>query len=197
MPYADKIAAVYRIVNKATGVCYVGQSQNVYKRLREHFRLLREKKHDNKWLQRAYQKHGPDAFSQEIEVLCADVNDLDVVEEAFLSGAAWFDETPRTYNLAKFARAPMRGKRHSEEVRARIRAGRRATAFDYKSPQYKQRLREAQQKRLFSDPAFVARIRFLVENPDMSYAERGRVLGIETSTARKQALKYAHLKGKL
>ena len=196
MPYAQDHAGVYKIVNKATGQCYVGQSQRVKKRLKEHFRLLRWNKHNNPRLQHAYNKYGSDNFVGCVEVYCEDPNDLDLVEEAFISGEARFIE-PVVYNISDFAKAPMRGKTHSEEARERIKAGRRATKFDYRSSEYRTTLSEAQKKRFFSNPTFVAKVKFLVENDHMSYAERGRAVGIDTSSARKLSLKYKHLKGAL
>lgn len=196
MPYTNHINAIYRIVNKQTGVCYVGQSQNVQKRLKEHFRMLRLGKHDNVHLQRAYRAYGEANFYSEVEVVCEETEDLDAIEEAFLSGDAFFD-TPCVYNIAEFSKAPMRGKTHSPEVRARISVGRNKTTFDYSAPDFRAKLKEAQRKRLFSDPDFVARVKFIVENPHMSFAERGRVVGISTGVARRLALKYAHLKGTL
>lgn len=196
MPYSEDHAGIYKLVNKATGQCYVGQSQRVKKRLKEHFRLLRWGKHNNPRLQYAYNKYGAGNFIGEVEIYCEDPADLDLLEEAFLTGDATFIE-PVVYNIADFAKAPMRGKTHSEEARQRIRVGRRATKFDYQSQSYRNTLSEAQQRRLFSDSKFVAKVKFLVENDHMSYAERGRAIGIDTSSARKLSLKYKHLKGVL
>ena len=196
MPYANEVVGIYKIVNKATGTCYVGQSQRVKKRIREHFRLLRWGKHPNPRLQNSYNKYGADSFAWEIEATCENTDDLDVIENAFLSGEAWFEE-PVVFNIADFAKAPMRNNRHSDEVRERIRIGRRATKFNYQSEEYSASLKKAHQERLFSDPQFVAKIKFIVDNPDMSYAERGRALGSDTGSVRKLALKYGHLKGVL
>lgn len=196
MPYSEDRAGIYKIVNTATGVCYVGQSQRLNKRIKEHFRLLRWGKHSNPRLQNAYNKYGADKFQSQIEVYCEDASDLDILENAFLSGQAWFAE-PVMYNIADFAKAPMRNRTHSEEVRQRIKEGRRATLFDYRSSEYRATLRRVQQERALQDPAFVAKVKFLVDNDHMSYAERGRRVGIDTSSARKLALKYQHLKGKL
>lgn len=196
MPYKIDICGLYKIVNTATGQCYVGQSQRVKKRLKEHFRLLRLNKHSNPHLQHAFNKYGEAAFIGEIEVEVQDLAELDMLETAFLRGAAWFDE-PSVYNIADFAKAPMRGKTHSLEVRERIKLGRRATTFDYKSDEYRKTLSDAQMARHHSDPKFIAKLKFILENPDMSYAERARRLGADTSPVRKLALKYAYLKGKL
>jgi group I intron endonuclease len=196
MPYKIDTCGIYKLVNKATGQCYVGQSQRVRKRIREHFRLLRGNKHPNQHLQNAYNKYGADNFYGVLEVECADPEDLDKLEEAFLRGDAWFAE-PATYNIADFAKAPMRGKQHSDEVRERIRLGRRASTFDYRSPDYRDTLSKAQMARYHADPKFVAKLKFILDNDHMSYAERARRLGADTSPVRKLALKYQHLRGAL
>lgn len=196
MPYKIDVCGIYKLVNRATGQCYVGQSQRCKKRIKEHFRLLRWNKHTNPHLQNAYNKYGQEAFYGSIEVECESLEELDRLEEAFLQGTAWFD-TPTVYNIADFAKAPMRGKVHSEEVKERIRLGRRAASFDYRSPEYRKTLSDAQMSRLFADPKFVAKIKFIIDNDHLSYAERARRLGADTSPVRKLALKYQHLKGVL
>ena len=196
MPYKVDICGIYKIVNKATGQCYVGQSQRTKKRIKEHFRLLRHNKHPNPHLQNAYNKYGAENFYGEIEVECKDLKELDMLEETFLKKEAWFD-TPTVYNIADFAKAPMRGKSHSEEVKERIRFGRRASTFNFRSPEYRATLSKAQMARFHGDPKFIAKLRFIIENPDMSYAERARKLSSDTSSVRRLALKYQHLKGVL
>jgi group I intron endonuclease len=196
MPYKIDVCGIYKLVNRATGQCYVGQSQRVRKRIKEHFRLLRQNKHTNPHLQNAYNKYGPEMFYGEIEVECTDLEELDKLEESFLQGNAWFEEKT-VYNIADFAKAPMRGRTHSEEVRERIRLGRRGTTFDYQSPEYRATLSKAQMARIHSDPKFIARLKFILDNPDLSYAERARHLGKDISSTRRLAIKYAHLKGTL
>jgi group I intron endonuclease len=196
MPYKIDICGIYKIVNKATGQCYVGQSQRVKKRLKEHFRLLRGNKHPNQHLQNSYNKYGANQFYGDVEVVCNDLAELDMLEESFLQGGAWFEE-PTVYNIADFAKAPMRGKTHSEEVRERIRLGRRGATFDYKSPEYRKTLSDAQMARFHTDPKFVAKLKFILDNPELSYAERARRLESDTSSVRRLAIKYAHLKGNI
>lgn len=196
MPYKVDICGIYKIVNKATGQCYVGQSQRCKKRIKEHFRLLRWNKHTNPHLQNSYNKYGASNFYGEIEIECQDTEELDRLENSFLQGDAWFEE-PTVYNIADFAKAPMRGKTHNAETREKIRLGRRASTFDYRSPEYRKTLSEAQMARCHSDPKFIAKLKFILDNHDMSYAERARQLGADTSPVRKLALKYQHLKGVL
>lgn len=196
MPYKVDICGIYKIVNKVTGQCYVGQSVRIQKRLAEHFRLLRLNKHTNPHLQNAYNKYGAHNFEGSIEVECESYEEMDMLENMFISGEAEFPE-PTVYNIADFAKAPMRGKAHSPEVRERIRLGRRAATFDFNSPEYKETQSQAQLARYRRDPKFLARLKFIVDNPHMTYAERGRLTGISTGSARKLALKYSHLKGTL
>jgi group I intron endonuclease len=196
MPYKIDVCGLYKIVNRITGQCYVGQSQRVKKRLKEHFRLLRWNKHTNPHLQNAYNKYGQDAFYGAVEVECKDLSELDMLEESFLQGDAWFEE-PTVYNIADFAKAPMRGKTHSEDARKRIRLGRRATTFDYQSAGYRKTLSDAQMARFHSDPKFIAKLKFILDNSDLSYAERARRLDADTSSVRRLAIKYAHLKGNI
>lgn len=196
MPYKIDVCGIYKIVNKVTGQCYVGQSQRIKKRLKEHFRLLRRGTHTNPHLQNSYNKYGADAFYGAIEIECPNLEELDQLENMFLKGDAWFEE-PTFYNIADFAKAPMRGKQHSEETKERIRLGRRASTFNFQSPEYRKSLSDAQMARFHSDPKFVAKLRFIVENPHLTYAERARRLGSDTSSVRKLALKYQHLKGDL
>lgn len=196
MPYKIDYPGVYKIVNKATGQCYVGQSLRMHKRLKEHFRLLRWNKHTNPHLQNAYNKYGAEAFEGTVEVVCEDVEEMDRLENAFIQGAAVFDQ-PTVYNIADWAKAPMRGKTHPPEVRERIRLGRRAASFDYQSAAYRKTLSDAHVARNLADPKFVGRLKYILDNPDLSYAARARHLGSDTSSVRKLALKYRHLKGKL
>jgi group I intron endonuclease len=196
MPYGVDHIGIYKIVNMATGTCYVGQSQRMKKRVHEHFRLLRLNKHPNPKLQNSYNKYGADKFKWEIEVYCEDTAELDKLENAFLTGAAKFVE-PVFFNIAHQAKAPMRGKCHNEEIRKKISIARRASTFNYQSEEYRKTLSKAQNKRLFENKKFRDKIKFIVDNPHMSYAERGRVLGADISSVRRLALKYSHLQGEL
>ena len=189
MPYADEIMGIYKIVNTISNKAYVGQSLRIKKRVGEHFRLLRLGKHPNQHLQRSFNKHGEEAFRWEVEVECVDPSDLDTIENAFLCGEAWFNE-PLAYNIANEAKVPMRGKKHSEATKQQI-SRKKVGRTDHVTEEYRARLAAAQRKRWHNDPEFIAKVRFIVDNPHMSYAERGRVVGTDTSSARKLALQYS------
>jgi group I intron endonuclease len=196
MPYAVDFIGIYKIVNNVTGKCYVGQSQRLKKRLKEHFRLLNLKKHPNQHLQHSYNKYGKEVFEGHIEVICENTEDLNALEEAFLTKEAWFEEEV-VYNIANFSKAPMRGKKHSEETRQKIKEGKAKSNFDYSNLAWRNSLKKGQYERFFSDEVFVANLRFILDNPNMSYAQRGRHLHKDTSSVRKLFLKYKHLQGVL
>lgn len=196
MPYSEAVAGIYRISNVLEQTSYVGQSKNLRKRLGEHRRLLRKNIHPNPHLQQSFCRHGESAFEFVVEAVFEDPTELDVVEEAFLANEAWFDGGPRLFNVSSTARRPMKNRCHTEATKRQISVSKRGNT-QHVTPEYRRKLAEGQLKRLLSDPSFVAKIRYIVDNPDMSYAERGRVLGIDTSSVRKLALRYNHLKGQL
>lgn len=70
---------IYRIYNTITGRSYVGQSANVYNRLRRHFKNLEKQHHtENKQMKRDYRLY-KDGFKCEILELC-DVVGMDNYE---------------------------------------------------------------------------------------------------------------------
>jgi len=193
MPYAKDFAGIYVIRNNMTGKGYVGQSSRMRKRLADHFNFLRRGTHPNQHLQHAFFKYGEGAFSYAFEAVCEDVMELDMLEEAYLSGEAVFDDTPVYYNISGTAHVPMRGRAHTDTTKAKISAT-KAGRTEHVTDEYRAALSKGQLRRVLSDPTRMARIKFIVENPHLSYAERGRQVGVDTSTARKIALRYTPLK---
>ena len=189
MPYANDFCGIYRIVNLATNECYVGQSQWMKKRIREHFRLLRLKKHPNPKLQNSFNKYGESSFLGIPEVVVDDFCDLDALENDFISGNAKFD-TPVVYNVANFAKAPMRGRFHSEATRCKIREAVKRRSFDYNSESWRAALRAGQLRRFTDDKEFVEKVKYILSNSHLSYAERARQINSDTSSVRKLYLKY-------
>lgn len=193
MPYAEDFAGIYVIRNDQTGNGYVGQSARMRKRIADHFNLLRRGVHPNPHLQHAFTRYGEPSFSYDFEVVCEDATELDMLEEAYLSGEAVFDDTPVYYNISNTAHVPMRGRAHTDTTKAKISATKRGRT-EHVTSAYREALSKGQLRRALADPVRAARIKFIVMNPDLSYAERGRQVGVDTSTARKIALRYTPIK---
>jgi group I intron endonuclease len=193
MPYGQDFCGIYVIRNNATGNGYVGQSARMRKRLADHFNLLRSGRHPNKHLQAAFKKYGDSAFSYDFEVICEDATELDLLEEAYLTGDAVFDDTPVYYNISVTAHVPMRGRAHSADTRKKISATKKGVVA-HVTDKYREALSSGQIRRRLADPDKLAKVRFIVDNPHMTYAARGRAVGLDTSSVRKIALRYTPMK---
>lgn len=133
MGMAKKISGIYQITNNLTGQFYIGSSQNTTKRKYTHFSQLRHNKHPNQHLQRAFAKYGEAAFSFHVVARCS-INKLLKTEQLFL------DELQPHYNIATDAASGMRGRKHTPEAVASMKAklkGRKLTK------QWKKRISEA------------------------------------------------------
>lgn len=150
-------SGIYKITCLPTGKLYVGSAAIFRKRRDRHWQHLREKKHDNLHLQRAWEKYGPDAFKFEV---------LEVIEDrALMLGREqhWIDAL-NTYadgfNMMPALRnegytitlTPESRLRRSESMKRRIA-----------EPGYQQMLADARRKRYRDDPAareqFIQKIR--------------------------------------
>lgn len=95
---------------------YFGQSIHLRKRNAEHQLLLRTGKHNNPYMQRAYNLCRSYKFVVLSEI---SVDMLDKYEQRLLD--AWVGQ-PKCMNVAKCAEAPARGRRASYETRAKLSA---------------------------------------------------------------------------
>jgi group I intron endonuclease len=190
------MSGVYVIRNDITGNGYVGQSVRMRKRISDHFNLLRRGIHPNPHLQRAFIKYGESSFSYDFEIVCENPADLDPLESAYLSGDAVFDSARTYYNIAKAPAGVMRDRKHTKETREKISKSKKGNR-SHVTPEYRKKLSEIKIQAALSNPEYRNKVIFVVENPQLSYAERGRIVGIDTSTTRKLALKYTQYKDKL
>ncbi len=149
-------AGIYRIRNLITGRCYIGSSWNVRKRFGDHQRDLQNNRHHSRFLQRSWNKHGPDSFSFELLIMCA-VKDLLLYEQALIDGlkpaynmsptaasrkgTRASDETRKKLSKSHKGKAsPRRGVRLSEETRKRISVSRRGKGGGPRSPEVIERV---------------------------------------------------------
>ena len=74
---------IYRIKNKINDKCYYGSSKNIEKRWKTHLNQLKNKKHINSILQRAWDKYGENNFIFEVVEECK-LENLFEVEQKYL-----------------------------------------------------------------------------------------------------------------
>lgn len=67
---AKNIIAIYKITNKINNKTYVGQTNELRKRWRRHYRELEKNIHTNRHLQRAWNKYGADNFKFSVIESC-------------------------------------------------------------------------------------------------------------------------------
>ena len=106
---------IYQIVNLIDGKKYIGSSNNLYKRKMHHFWSLRSNKHDNSYLQRAFNKHGEANFSFEVIEFVNTEEELLPREQYYIELYQVCDRN-KGYNLIVDA---VRGT-HSEENKRKI-----------------------------------------------------------------------------
>lgn len=106
------MAHIYRIVRNGTEQCYVGHTVELSTRWWRHKNMLRLGDHHSSYLQRAWNKDGPDAFTFEIIEECLD-EDM-IVREQF-----WMDGLDSCFNGRPAAGSNL-GYRYTDEQKARM-----------------------------------------------------------------------------
>lgn len=96
------VSGIYIITHTESFRRYVGQSKNIPMRLKTHWRKLSQNKHDNIYLQRAYNKYGRDAFTVSTIECVEDL--LTPIEQSMLS------QWGNLYNICKIVNVPPNSK---------------------------------------------------------------------------------------
>lgn len=112
-------SGIYKITQVSTGRCYIGQSQKLKTRLRNHTSQLRGGKHRNAELQQAFNKTGFGDFSFEILEYC---EPMDLDEREFYHIVMTNSFYPVGFNLAPNSQGSPIGvilKRHYPELKPR------------------------------------------------------------------------------
>lgn len=111
-------SGIYRIYNIFNGKSYIGSSVNLKKRLNEHLRDLKNRKHHSIHLQRAWNKYGEKSFDIEILEYCPP--EICINKEQYYLDLEQSYYKERGYNTCSTA-GSSRGYRHSEESKAKMR----------------------------------------------------------------------------
>lgn len=124
----NKISGIYEIKNKINGDRYIGSSNDIDKRLKEHKRELLIGNHFNPRLQKAWNKYGFDAFELCLFLACE--TSMLLIEEQKL-----LNKKPE-YNITKHAEAFFTGHNHSEKSKQKISIGMKGkkNSLGYKHP---------------------------------------------------------------
>jgi len=105
---------IYQIKNLKTNKVYIGSSENLEKRLKDHLKELKAGRHANKKLQNSWKKHGEENFSFDVILLCSE-EDLISNEQMFIDNCS----LEKMYNICLIA-GSTKGRRHSDEAKRKI-----------------------------------------------------------------------------
>ena len=97
---------IYKIINVVNNKFYIGSAVNFSRRKARHFSELRHNKHNNRWLQSSWNKHGENSF---VFAVVEEVQDKELLLEA---ENRWLKEhvgKDYCYNIGVDATAPMLG----------------------------------------------------------------------------------------
>jgi len=146
----EKIVGIYKIINKVNGKYYVGSSNNIHKRWNEHKKTLIKNTHHSRYLQRSWNKYGPESFDFVIIEPNINEKDLLITEQKYLDISS--NEKDKCLNLSylagkvemneetrkKISKSNM-GKKLSEETKQKLRE---SSMGKKRSEETKQKLRE-------------------------------------------------------
>lgn len=166
MPRVEPLeTGVYLITNTATGKVYVGSAAvSLEGRMAGHRRALAKGEHDNKYLQRSYDKHGPAAFRYDVLERCPPAQCVGR-EQHWLDR---YDAANRSkgYNIAPTA-GSMRGYRHTIGTKAKISS---IVTGAMARPEVRQRLQDGQARRVANPalgPKIAAATKAAMARPDV------------------------------
>jgi len=121
------ISGLYIIKNLSNNKAYVGSSSNLKLRFKNHKQKLINGNHENKHLQRSWNKYGKDNFLFKIAIIC-NANDLAFFEQKlidkFKSSIGWdnmYNQFPTSFSAI--------GRKHSEETKIKISQSNKGKIF--------------------------------------------------------------------
>jgi group I intron endonuclease len=112
----EKLCGVYLIVCDANGRLYVGSSVDIHNRWWNHKSQLKHNKHDNKHLQRAWNKYGAPQFRLKILKQCQR-DELLCLEQVFIDKFRAYTEG---FNGSPVASHPVHDSESKQQIRERM-----------------------------------------------------------------------------
>lgn len=118
MTILPRTSGIYQILCVPTGKVYIGSAVNLRQRHRDHLSALRNNTHANRYLQRAWNKYGADAFEFSVLEMVEDKKSLLVREQAWMDNIHCCDRNVG-YNISPTA-GSLQGVVVSEQRKKRI-----------------------------------------------------------------------------
>jgi group I intron endonuclease len=112
----SNVTGVYKISCLTTGKFYIGSAHSLVKRKRTHLSCLRNKKHRNSKLQRAWEKYGEENFIFETLLICSK-DDVLFYEQLLLTK---LDAVQNGFNISPSVIGG-KGVKHTEETKAKLK----------------------------------------------------------------------------
>jgi group I intron endonuclease len=126
----QQVSGIYGIVNKDNKNIYIGGTGNISKRVSNHKKQLKKQQHENRFLQKDWNKFGSEKFEAIIIELC-DRSQMQEKEQHYID---LYGKSNIVYNIAKFAGSSFGIKRTPEtcEKISNSLKGKRNLPADYK-----------------------------------------------------------------
>jgi group I intron endonuclease len=112
----SNVTGVYKISCLTTGKFYIGSAHSLVKRKRTHLSCLRNKKHRNSKLQRAWEKYGEENFIFETLLICSK-DDVLFYEQLLLTK---LDAVQNGFNISPSVIGG-KGVKHTEKTKAKLK----------------------------------------------------------------------------
>lgn len=97
---SKRIRGIYKITNEINGKCYIGKSEDLGQRIRNHIKMIRGFRHRNVHLENAIEKYGVHNFSIEILEFLEENDDINEKEKHYIELYKSYDRE-YGYNLTK------------------------------------------------------------------------------------------------
>lgn len=146
-----RICGIYTITNVVNNKKYVGYSRDVSNRLYKHKCNLVENKHDNDYLQKAFNKYGLNNFNFELLVICKE----EYLESEENYWCNILDTHNRKYGYNIQPTSPLGNTKMSEESKEKIR---KALTGKPKSAEHIKKMKEYGVAHMFTPEAIAKRV---------------------------------------